>query len=1376
MEDQQLPRSARRAAKIDYTEKREDEEAFNQQITTPNSPEKSSKRKPAKKNGSAGGLTGGSSARPDTPDDFPLNMQPAVGTRFPELLDVGAAEVVDGRKLVLDELVLRKGDTIYLVCEPPGEPYYIGCIMGFSRKKTDGPVQHTEPAENYLFKINWFYRARDIQKHTADSRQIYASMHSDTCPLHSFRGVCTVKHRDEIADFDQYKLSPNNFWFDSLFDRYMIRFYDVIPTSTLSNLPTHYFQALKKRFQYIFVETGKAKDMLQSPKSCAKCQQWCNPSESVECCECHELYHMLCLDPPLLKKPARGFAWSCISCTKKLETQKLIPGEVSDVEEEVVKDVKIPIYEELAQQFLIKDKDLTQEERRDKEEWNYRYLGMHAKLEDALDLQDRPYARAASRLGSKHQLTGIQDWTGHRVQYYDHSDLSEEFQKKYPSVAASNPRKSGTKAKKKRAIDIVPEQPVLRLPQQYKNVEPCDFPAWLQERPKGYIERGGDETTTLMWKMPTDDGQGEQDFDKQLQDYLHQCEKFATALKLLPSTPNFMDRVLKNLLDSDYNFEKAMELNTLITRRSLKEPTFTRTEVQKFEDAVRIYGSELHPVHKLVKSQSSAMIVRFYYLWKKTKNGKLIWGNYEGRKKQKFKAVKNENEQSIANINDDSSYDSSKLTKEKHFECKHCKTLESVQWFRAPGPQFVIDPKTEKEDKSTVMSLCARCARLWRRYAIVWEDPNEVLRKSGQKGGNGWKKKMEYELVLDAELILRARADSLGEALDFTPVNTQVLQKIDDNKKKNGDSSESNNRRKRKSPAPVPTVEVKKSKSDKPAKEKDVRKKEKPVVKQREERLVLKKGKDKEEKPEVKDKEVKPAKPQSKKSMTSSIITWAESAPEAQTSVPYGSKQSGTENINPETVVSHILHETPGQSLARDINRRYHEITSPIHNARTRYKELPIQKSPFITKSSNKVVKPVTRNKNCCVCLVNTVLDALVCYQCGMYAHPECYGVKPHEIGKTGLSSFKWFCDPCSNQLNPICSTDYRCVLCGQGGEESVQFGLKRTREGNWVHLICAIFNDDNVTITNSSLQPVLNTSTTVMKDVVQEKQQKLINCHLCDYKISIDSLNKFVYNENIGLVGFKFIVDDKPDIKSIKVDNHYGKILPFITCSNHSYEEIGKYLPLTMKGKRYKQPGVFPLIVLYFEDKGLLKNDGKLSGLQKSFKENCELLGMINSGEDRGVKEEKSVPKCSRCSTEKSIKWFDRDGLCLCFNCHFDGRDKDMEDVDTTEEEEEEEKADYLKLLDAYNQPLSGAKYGIEDEFDYIERLPDSNFPKFQAPPPYIAQQTLLLSESLEPTTPGLKYVPPSKSLLVSKLRIPQFTGKMDDPKMKMSIGNILG
>jgi hypothetical protein len=1208
------PRPKRRAAKVDYTEKKpEDYEKRERELMKQKEKEQKEKEKEKEKE---------KRKKSSTPEDETkvLNLQPKYTDAkhpFPELFDLSGAMVHEGLELVLkngERLV--KGDNVLLVCEPPGEPYYVGRIMGFVKKNgKQDDVEGTYPAELFLFKINWWYRSRDISKHSLDSRVLYASMHSDTCPLQSFRGRCVVKHRDEIKDLDAFKLIPNQFWFEKLFDRYMIKFYDVIPTVMLTNLPQSYSKALNKRFEYIFVEQGRSKEMFESPKSCVKCNQWCSPTDSVQCCECDDLYHLLCLDPPIFKKPARGFAWSCIKCVKKLEQKKMIPNtEISYTTEEQGEvgehhdPPKLPIYEELAISFLEKDKGTSFQQRRNKEEWIYRYLGMHARFEDALDIEDRPYPRAASRLGPKHQLTGMQPWYNHQIVYYDSSELSEVFQSSQ-SNAQKKKKTDGRKKKNPKGLEEE-KQRALGIPQEFKETSPEEFPQWLQPRPVGYIERGGNDTVTLMWREPEDEGMQEK-----VEQYIKESAPIAESLSLLANTPNFMDTILKNLLDSNFDFDKAMKLNQKLTRESLREPTFTAKEIQKFENGIRKYGSELWPTYKEVKTQSFAMIVRFYYLWKKTKNGHLIWDNFEGRKKYKSKpADSDKKEQDLANSGDDSSYDAKKSSKIQ-FQCKHCHTNESTQWFRTYGLQHL------ESNPNIVQALCKRCARLWRRYAVVWEDPAEVMRRINMKAGN-WKKRIESELVMDAEMILKM-------SKEIPPVST----------KKRKSSSDDSNGVKSKKLTPSPHAET-------------------PIKKK-------------------------------KASVT----------------------EEDTPKEQPLTEIVPVVNDSYGGNLQQILVEYLYLYTSPQHNGHLKYKEFPSHKSsqhsqvssvPRPTKTSISVIT------QCGLCGSSAdYSSALHCQSCDLSVHPSCYGINTEQMD---FGLYKWFCDTCSNSLNPIVSTDYECIFChGDGGSSP----LKRTMNGKWAHILCSIFIDDVKFGDVDSLQPVVGCEKFIKDQVEKGIYEFKLHCEQCSKAVDVPFSDEFK-------VGFILQDDAKPDSKSVKVGSASGKLKPVIFCSDHQLPK--SFITLNGEVKRVKQSGMVNALRVFLDD--TKKDISGVSGSQRRFYYLNRAMGEHSETQVNAVE----VPhyECKNCGASKTVKWEMVGGEPVCYSCHVHKADDVVMDGSSDEG---------VDLLEISSEPLDASLYGIGNVDERLERpkKPEAQVVKTETIP-QLPQLHTFTNENLPP------------------------------------------
>lgn len=742
-------------------------------------------------------------------------------------------------------------------------------------------ISPEKSVENYMVRVNWFYRPKDISKKSSDSRQLFATMNSDLCPLASIRGKCVVKHRDHVSDLEEFRMAPDTFWFEKLFDRYIIRFFDVVPTEKIINIPEKAQKVLCERFKFAIVEVGRGKELCSSPKNCEKCTQWCSPDDSVQCAHCKHYYHMLCVDPPLEKKPSRGFGWSCAICAgakerkiqeqrgllslkasaiaaaaaaaaaattsptapeaatpsaaastentneianngasftgvgdtvsvapstatvsddgmPRAEQQSAANGEnnnqspciqhntdadnvVTSNENSVAPTSNQPAqsppasatpssgntqndpstspppmtrFEQLAEAFKddVNTKEITDEQRRQLKLWPFRYLGVHAKIEDVLDMDDRIYPRAASRLGQKHQAS-VSAWPGRPVIYYDFA--------RQPERKSRGKSKAGRKSQASTKYfipNLAAVDPSVSADSIDGLIKSKSRPPWYRLKPAGYIERGGDDTSTLLWKRPDGETSEEEALknDGIVEQYLQEAGEIATRIGVPAYTPNFVDSCLKAYMDTDRNTEAALQIASTFTKESLKEPILTEDEKVRFAEGVRLYGSELHDVTRHVGTKPSADIVRYYYLWKKTPEGHKIWDNYEGRRRNRLKELARHDGggplvDDVADSADDSAYDSDKATLlQRTYVCKHCKTTHSRAWRRAPGHPVA-------SNSNPITALCIRCARLWRRYGVVWEEPEDVMRRAGQRGGTAWKRKIEQELIDDARAILAER-------------------------------------------------------------------------------------------------------------------------------------------------------------------------------------------------------------------------------------------------------------------------------------------------------------------------------------------------------------------------------------------------------------------------------------------------------------------------------------------------------------------------------------------------------------------------------------------------------------------------------------------
>ena len=623
-------------------------------------------------------------------------------------------------------------------------------------------------------RVNWYYRPRDIQRKATDSRVVFASMHSDTSALSSLRGKCYIKHRTEVT-VDECRKLQDTFWFDKMYDRYIHRYYEVVPTNNIINVPPNVKKVLDERWKYVLVEIGRSNLLTDPSKQCQRCGLYCSNSDSVDCAVCKNTYHMNCVQPPLQKKPARGFGWSCGPCSRKQEKRleaRNVPtaggrsqeGDEEEVieeeEEEVIEANKsTPGQESKAQTPT--PRPATIEQIAFAKMWQFRYLGIHCAVEDALDYDDRIYPRASSRLGPKHQAN-IHVWHGHPVEYVKPS----EIRKKY----AKNPSHKKDGKLSKETVAALEAERALKEKR----------PKWVLDEPPGFVRRGEDRanddptnTAKVTFRLPkvgehSSRGVGESskctnrptDSERLVDDYMGQAKKLAGSVGMTEYSTNFLDKALELFYNNYYKVKPALQqLQNLQKRKDFKEPELSKEELKRFEDGIHKYGSELGRVSRHVgKSQKHGEIVRFYYMWKKTQGGHRIWDNHESRKgKKSSRPLDSRLVDDVADDADDSAFDNEKAgARKRGFECKFCSTRHSTQWRRAPLTAPGATTNTENAGKGSkdknsqlIVALCSRCANLWRRYGIQYEDIEEVAKKVAGGGGRAWKRKADEELLVE---------------------------------------------------------------------------------------------------------------------------------------------------------------------------------------------------------------------------------------------------------------------------------------------------------------------------------------------------------------------------------------------------------------------------------------------------------------------------------------------------------------------------------------------------------------------------------------------------------------------------------------------------
>ncbi|AET37936.1 DNA-binding E3 ubiquitin-protein ligase SNT2 Ecym_2187 [Eremothecium cymbalariae DBVPG len=1301
-------------------------------------------------------------------------------SRFSNILDLDEAFVNIKEQVLMNSsnVILKKNEHIYMISEPPGEPYYVGRIVEFIakpefREKIISAVQmgisHVFPAKYFQLCMNWYYRARDIQDnpHNANPRLLYASLHNDICPIQSYRGKCTVLHKSKISssNFEEYTMKPSVFIFEQLFDRYLLSYYDVWSTAELLKLnpKSSYLIGLSERFPYVFTEVKYplvnfirkyilAEDFTSEKSSelwdqkCGHCKEWCEPAQTIRCDTCKIPLHLYCLDPPLDRKPGKGVSWICYTCVLRQNNESIQDDDCgSELIKQQALDLEKAAYPQIGNGM-------------NRPNCWYQYFGskLICHLEDCLSVDMViPYPLKCSRIGSKNQ------W----------SECSESEWVPRPYYGADG-------------------------------------------------ERGEDSTSQLLWALDTEKISADE-----VDNYVQHCSnELPKSLGITPQATNFLDMAMKALVDNQYNCDAGFnECKAKMTRDSLKEPTFTKEEVKRFEQAVAEHGSELHPVCKKVKTQPMSMIVRFYYIWKKTESGRRIWGNFKGRKKNEkgIQHIRNENNDSRKSRTrkrgitdktenpdrqwrhvDDSCFDSEKINKVKaSFQCMFCDVDYSPLWYRVTGGsddeniqsrmKIGVNEKTINSDKlpsklvpsneEKLEALCIRCARLWRRYAIRWQQPMEVLKKLNGTSTNNLQssllqllddpndsimksssqqthsKQVEWELVQDTELIIKQRFSMISNPMKLLKMKRNCMSmhgQLNKSVKKlltttgfsNGqmqaelenyiDNCAAEIRKKeqriQKNCTTLPKVENE-DKQDKLIQAINVDHKDTIICKRCEDDQVDELHKAK-----------KPRTNIQKSHSGSSIIL----------QVPGIADNNETEQITVDSQFEYIRipesihHKLFGEMLqSNSINgslkamndakfntnnqRPYFARTQPMNDSNIpivrhtqwydgilkEYNKLNPHYCSWINTNSNDINSDTSKTSGrskmliyspkagrkskpppssvesssvadiiesrdiCCVCMdkfdgLNDV--ELTCYNCGLNIHPCCYGVR--FAPGFPSSDYPWLCDPCSNDRNPLVSTNYQCSLCHareidhdsskRKVRKAVPDALKLDVSGSWCHVICAMFNENVKFGLVNNYQPLYNVGATLLENngkkcaICNMLGGGLVQCEKCSFEFHVTCAQD---SPNFTLCFRRFHVESNPVIlPSVEDNGERYTIKPSIICSHHSYEEKFSIdtLPLSYKLKTGQT------LVKYFLDN--YKSSSAVNGyttiglrinefnLWTTYgKEKSNIFSLVNNTLEV---EKPSYNKCIHCSTKTSIHWFGN----ICHGCFISSnRSLDICDID---------------------------------------------------------------------------------------------------------------
>ncbi|PCH36401.1 hypothetical protein WOLCODRAFT_81894 [Wolfiporia cocos MD-104 SS10] len=464
---------------------------------------------------------------------------------------------------------LKNGEQVkvndHVYCSPSwsvrdGTPYSVARIMEFlpalGVPTFDKDEKRSEPITRV--RLAWYYRPMDVSdRPTADCRLLLAAIYSEVCEISQVRSKCYVLHRDKISDLASWKKRPDRFYFTRLFDPWIRKEFEVIPSSTVRNIPAHIRDVLIQRYEYVVAEKEVVPDLTDTLRHCDTCTQWCPPLETVQCDRCKKFFHMGCVNPPLLAKPSRGYGWTCAPCSRKHE-EEVDSHEVRQLTPMAPKPPKSNAPAARGRGRPRKDRTLAEKEENMEikhfKMWPFRYFGQYTVAEDTLDPDDLIFPRSATRVGSKYQAAVPPAPTGTPVV----ADREREERGGDSTIEVLS-----------LVCDMTPDEVETYRGTLSKNAALKCSTDWLTEATRRYTD---------AWRAKKDFG--------------------AVSMK------------------NPLRLEKWKKSETRYTDRE-----WSVQEIAAFEDAIARHGAELRPVRDEVGTRSMPEVVRFYGLWKASKLG-----------------------------------------------------------------------------------------------------------------------------------------------------------------------------------------------------------------------------------------------------------------------------------------------------------------------------------------------------------------------------------------------------------------------------------------------------------------------------------------------------------------------------------------------------------------------------------------------------------------------------------------------------------------------------------------------------------------------------------------------------------------------------------
>ncbi|GAA5966106.1 hypothetical protein JCM3765_002607 [Sporobolomyces pararoseus] len=627
-----------------------------------------------------------------------------------------------------------------------------------NNKNTASNQQRTaNEATDLRVRVAYYFRTRDItNRYVADHRLIVATMHSDIVPASYIRGLCKVMHKEHVEDLESWKRQTDTFYWCQLYDRYLHRYFDALPTVKVRNAPQEVLDYLLSHFEFVLCEVGTGNQLCDAQRGCHSCSKWAASPESVTCLRCQKVYHLTCLDPPLPAKPKAGYAWSCAPCTKahEEELEDSLNGKGKAAGKagvappmrkaaEGARSITMAQYNVAKDQSSASSSTLPLENGKGKgkakqakllgnadphdwkttNSWPFRYFGMHVNAYGVLDPHDSLYPRASTRLGNKFQCT-VPEWDP-----TTNSEIAPPGPRNYyqpKKSRASTPGSASTSSSiapngskdKDKEVDWSEEKEKGGGGEKSdKEKEKEKEKAKVKKSALDIVPRGEDEAVTIIYRP---EGKIDDEVFEILFNDVKKLRSYSSA------GVDVLNRAVKLLAENNGDIPATIAALRKVPLATLGHAVWNEAERKQLSDGAAQYHNDIAEIAKLIKTKKMSDVVKKYYIsighnlqedelqQPEERTAVASRARRPTHKKATRANVKSNEEDQEEDDHGSVCGQPTSATQRRNRFCAICEETESDKWYFCP------ENICELEIKPIPLVMCESCGFRWRHYGAQY--------------------------------------------------------------------------------------------------------------------------------------------------------------------------------------------------------------------------------------------------------------------------------------------------------------------------------------------------------------------------------------------------------------------------------------------------------------------------------------------------------------------------------------------------------------------------------------------------------------------------------------------------------------------------------